>query len=645
MMRHPISYPSESPLARGWNTWDTRSVLRQVLLPDGLALDLSFHHPGMLASVADAQFGSRDVKATAGVRLAAAEFKPQAIRIRPGPHAFDGRYTQLIVTLGNFQVTVETAHVDGADLVVLVTPSPAPYRAPLLVVEGSFRWNRPGWIEAVSETEWRVHSPRREGLAVCVTTAGVDAPYFAPRTPSWVLPMTGSVGIGTGRPRALAEIEGIVAAARRAESESHFRWGALGPSHAAMQACLAWDTIYDPSHRRVLTTVSREWNVRRFGFGIFGWDSFLTAWLLAIDEPGLARNMVREAFRAFVDGEFVPNVVNGSGRCSRDRSQPCVGALAVLALHELAPESDFLAEVWPALLAWNRWWHRQRRNNMGLLSWGSHPFTPQIGDAAEFLQPNTARGAALESGLDNSPMYDEVPFDSTTHLMSLSDVGLASLYIVDCEALAALARELDRTAEAEELEDRARTYRERLGLLWNEATGIFQNRRTDTGEFHPGISPTSFYPMLAGATTAPQVEVMLQRHLLHPEVFWGEWVLPSAPRTDPAFKEQHYLRGRIWAPLNFLVYLGLRRCGRTEPATELARRSLALFKRNWSEAGGAFENYSAITGRGDSEGFCDPLYTWSGLLVLMALMDAQLIPIPSILRPAAPSSHPSAVVR
>ena len=33
-------------------------------------------------------------------------------------------------------------------------------------------------------------------------------------------------------------------------------------------------------------------------------------------------------------------------------------------------------------------------------------------------------GAAMESGLDNSPMYDNIPIDPETHNMMLADVGL-----------------------------------------------------------------------------------------------------------------------------------------------------------------------------------------------------------------------------
>ena len=51
---------------------------------------------------------------------------------------------------------------------------------------------------------------------------------------------------------------------------------------------------------------------------------------------------------------------------------------------------------------------------------------------------------------------------------------------------------------------------------------------------------------------------MIEKHLLNPEEFWGQWVIPSIARNDPAFHDQDYWRGRIWGPMNYLVYLGLR---------------------------------------------------------------------------------------
>jgi len=50
---------------------------------------------------------------------------------------------------------------------------------------------------------------------------------------------------------------------------------------------------------------------------------------------------------------------------------------------------------------------------------------------------------------------------------------------------------------------------------------------------------------------------MVEEHLLNPAEFWGQWAIPAIERDDPAFKDQNYWHGRIWGPMNYLVYLGL----------------------------------------------------------------------------------------
>ena len=66
---------------------------------------------------------------------------------------------------------------------------------------------------------------------------------------------------------------------------------------------------------------------------------------------------------------------------------------------------------------------------------------------------------------------------------------------------------------------------------------------------------------------------MLTRHLLNPDEFWGDRVLPSIAHNDSAFPDQTYWRGRIWGPMNYLVYLGLRHY--KTALAEQARRDLA----------------------------------------------------------------------
>ncbi|MBM4144528.1 MAG: hypothetical protein FJ225_13205 [Lentisphaerae bacterium] len=69
----------KSLLARGWNTWNTRSVLSHVLLPEAFAVNLGLRHPTDGLYLKEALFGrsGKDEE-----------------QVRPGPHATDGSYTE-----------------------------------------------------------------------------------------------------------------------------------------------------------------------------------------------------------------------------------------------------------------------------------------------------------------------------------------------------------------------------------------------------------------------------------------------------------------------------------------------------------------------------------------------------------------------
>ena len=107
---------------------------------------------------------------------------------------------------------------------------------------------------------------------------------------------------------------------------------------------------------------------------------------------------------------------------------------------------------------------------------------------------------------------------------------------------------------------------------------------------------------------------MLEKHLLNPAEFWGDWVIPSLARNDPAFADQEYWRGRIWGPMNYLVYLGLRNYSDAATRKEFADRSYKLFLKEWTEKGHVHENYNAISGTGDDVSSSDRFYHWGALL-------------------------------
>jgi putative isomerase len=155
--------------------------------------------------------------------------------------------------------------------------------------------------------------------------------------------------------------------------------------------------------------------------------------------------------------------------------------------------------------------------------------------------------------------------------------------------------------------------------LWDDERGVFANRLTD-GAFIRPIAPTSFYPLAAGAATAEQAEALVSGWLDAPERFGGAFGLPSITRDDPAFADNVYWRGRIWGPMNFWTYTGLRRAGLDAAAAGVARRGQALFDLSWRDRL-CGENYNADHGAIFDGSDADGFYAWGALLPLATVSE------------------------
>jgi neutral trehalase len=252
-----------------------------------------------------------------------------------------------------------------------------------------------------------------------------------------------------------------------------------------------------------------------------------------------------------------------------------------------------------------------------LLSWGSHESKNPFHDK----NFNNLQAAMLETGIDDSPMCEGVRFNPGKGMMEMHDVGLNALYIGDCLALAKMTRELGKTTDALFLSRRAKNFQENIQTLWNRENGVYQNLDLVKNKFSPRISPTSFYPLIGKSVPEEAANIMIESHLLNREEFWGEWVLPSIAKSDPAYPRQRYWKGAIWAPMNFLVYLGLRDYD-FQVREELVKKSVEIFRKNWKGQGYVCENYSPIDGTCTHPKLkSSPWYTWGGLMAIMGLME------------------------
>ncbi|MEM7574903.1 MAG: trehalase family glycosidase [Bacteroidota bacterium] len=592
---------NQEALVRGWNTWNNPSLLAQVHMPTGLTLQW------LLRKKRGGPYWLRDAYVA----------KPQynfAEKIRPLEHAYDGSYTRLKLSWEGCTATIESA-TQGEEVFMRFRPDSIPEKVHSLILETGYLWNKPGQLSKsgqliLAESSQQRHKIRYLGQAVNVPLP-LTAPYFSFESDQEII-------VYTGPERTAAEIETIFTENLATHQQKAEAFGEQAEVYQAAQSVVAWNLIYDAFNDRPISSVSRIWNEAWAGYIIFDWDTYFIALLAGIDNKELAYANVLAITNSITENGFIPNVA-ATNHLSNDRSQPPVGALAIKLLYDRYGDRWLLEATFDQLLRWNRWWD-QSRNNQGYLSWGSDPHP-------EGMEPHSLEAAKWESGLDNSPLFDEASFDATTHMLDLASVGLLSLYIADCKYLAVIAEELGQYEAIEELTERAAAYTLQLQTLWDEASGIFRDKNLSTGAFTDHLAPTHFYPLLAAAATPEQASRMVEEHLLNPTEFFGEYMIPSIARNDPGFSDNSYWRGRIWAPMNFLVYLGLHNYELPQARRLIAEKSAQLLLESWREERHVYENYNATTGRGDDVLNSDPFYAWGGLLGLIALMENGHFPL------------------
>jgi hypothetical protein len=592
-----------SRLCKGWNTWNTRSVLSHVLLPAcfGINLELVDHQAG--DTLKEALIGREDY----GTK------EP----VIPGPHAYDGSYTDLRVEWRNISLQVQSA-VEKNKFYLLITPIKYS-NTDLVIVNPQMLWGRKGKIN-ISVGMITAATPSGE-IKLKVTGSN---PLSSGSTIKFSIDHV--ITLSSDASKSSQEIITVIGEAKRKFLSQQSKYKEVSEVYDAMQTVLAWNVIYEPSNNRVITPISRNWNVGWQGWILFEWDNYLAAYMLSLDNKNLAYANAIAITKEITKNGFVPNFA--SSRCkSEDRSEPPVGSLVVNEIYKRFHDKWFLDEVFQELLTWNRWWSTNR-DVEGYLCWASDPYVP--GKIPEFLINGIGKkkGAQWESGLDNSPMWDDAVFDTVRHCLMQADVGLMSLYILDCRNLSEIATSLGKEEIAKELTERAKKYSDKLETLWDDRFGLYLNKDLITGKFSHRISPTLFYPLLTGVPDQKQAARMINEHYYNPEEFWGEFIMPSIARNDPAFKDNKYWRGRIWAPMNFLVYLGLRNYQFPKAQKDMVEKSKNLLLKTWNTERHVYENYNATSGVGNDSGMSDPFYHWGALLGFIDIVDKGYVPAP-----------------
>ncbi len=397
---------------------------------------------------------------------------------------------------------------------------------------------------------------------------------------------------------------------------------------SAVARTLNASRVYSSVDKHISHTIGRGWWMTKQAETMnpddlapyFAWDNFFNANLASLEDPEGAK----ETVCALLAYQYPDGMVGSFCHwyCDQSfgtphRTNPPVGSLCVWRLYEHTADADFLREVYPALLRWHDWFlEGRRRPGDTLLSWGSR--SGHINDAR------------LECGWDDNQAFDSG--EMVDGLLNMWNVDLNALWSMDTEFLARIARTIGRTDDAERLERQHEAINKAINdKLWNEELGLYCHRLVDddadgTPHFVDHISAMNFYPLACGAPSKSRAKRIL-KYFHQPEKFWGEYVVPTIP-YDQIKPEWGYWRGKVWGPVNYILWQGILRYDDEAHQAEYARRSVNLFMKHWNTPQQVCgENYWSQDG---AIGDC-PHYTWGALLPLIG-MEA-LLSVDDNLRP------------
>ena len=374
------------------------------------------------------------------------------------------------------------------------------------------------------------------------------------------------------------------------------------------------------------------------------WDSCFHAIVWRLFEPARARAELRTLLRAGRLDGFIPHTVfwhDAAGwrraplyatrsrrgdRATAHIQTPMLALAWELVARASPDDPGFATEALDALRLHYDWLDRHRDpDGDGLIS---------------IIHPD-------ESGLDDSPKYDEV-FGWMAHYLPgymwlversrrmnyesraiierydehVEDVLVNVLYALSLRALGRLAGDGGYAARA------ARVEQALLERCWDGDRGLFWDL-AGRGEHPVRVSTwSSLAPLALPSLPEDVARRLIEEHLLDPRRYAAPCGVPSVSMEEPSFRAGWHLfrcwRGPAWINTAWLLVPPLRRLGYAGEAERIVGALVAAVERH-----GFREYYNPL----DGDGLGARRFGWSTLL-------ADLLPVP-----AEPSEPPPSAVR
>lgn len=265
---------------------------------------------------------------------------------------------------------------------------------------------------------------------------------------------------------------------------------------------------------------------------------------------------------------FIPHMGFPSGDSS-DVTQPPLIAWGLYRLYEKTGRRDWVEEFYDGIKGHLEWVMKNRdKNKNGLYEW-----------LVRYDDPTCHCG---ESGMDNSPRFD---------IARVMDAIDFSCYMAnEMRHMEKLARILDMDEDAEKYASLFVRISKRINEeLYDEETGRYYDRDTESGELLKVSTPAGLLPLFAGVCP-PERAKRLVEDICNPSTFNTPMPIPTVSLDDPHYCID-YWRGMVWINYSYMVQQGLRDYGFVEEANHIADATIAGIAHWYMREGSIFEIY------------------------------------------------------
>lgn len=320
-------------------------------------------------------------------------------------------------------------------------------------------------------------------------------------------------------------------------------------------------------------------------------------------------------------------------------TQPPLLATVARIMMQNAQDSGFVAgeirTLLPALLAYHRWWYRERDPKQTGLVVSYHPWESGMDnspawDKALDRVPQVTRGyhrRDLEHvNGDQRPLQEQYDrylylvdffknhsFDSAAIFehcpYKMEDIGIISILHRGTLDLIALAEEFLPDEDVSDLHAAVQRTIDALPQLWSDERNAYVNRDAISNEQIPILTTGCLLPLYGKLLTAKQA-----REMAGQIEEWGEgqpFGLSSTHPRESEFDPKRYWRGPSWLHINWLIANGLEFYEEAVALNQLVDSSKRIV-----EEQGYWEYYNPVTG----EGHGGPNFSWTAGIALYWLL-------------------------